>query len=815
MKKPTSNPATLRRGHPPDAMRPLVGEAELQVRSGYAAAAFLAMSVFYFLPAFLPGRGIFGTDYLAATYIFHEFIGQRFAAGELPKWVPYVFGGLPLFANPGSAFHPVHIIGDLFLPTGRVLAFVFVVQTWFGGVGMFLLARELRCRPWIAFLAGLAFQFTGITLSWVYAGHDGRMMVATMAPLFLFFIHRGVRSASLAPFAGAAAALALALLSFQIQNAYYLLLAGAVWGVFCIWNMRDGRTPVVHGRLLAMGLGSVAMAFLIAAVNFLPFLGFVPESPRGDPEGRGYEYSVSFSMPPSDLISLAVPEQSGATVYEIDRWTGNPVRPLFPEYDGPNPMKLHTEYVGALVVLLLGLGVIYARRDRHWLFFAGLALFFITMALGGHTPIYRLYYEVLPGLKRFRAPDLAFYVVAVSLVAMAALTLERIARLRESAATTWPPRGEATAPLRPLGWVVLGVFCAVLLGGLAAGAAGAPASGEPARAAGWWRFALFVGATGGLLWAWAAHRVTSLALALALAVITTADLWIVGQRFFQTAPPATTIFAPDDVAAWLARQPEPARVWNFPGAPHRGRDDSYLMHFGVHQAGGEHSTPLQRWNEYVGAGEGLMPRSWANFLQQQQFLNAANVRYLLFAAELDEPWLRQVYRGTTAIVYENIGALPRAYLVPEAVTIADGQALPAMQTPGWDPRRTAFVTSPQPLALPAGPMQGDAQIVKYESDRVVVQASTDRAALLVLADNMYPGWTATLNGESVEVLRTNHTFRGVVVPRGEHVVEFSFRPRELYLGFYLYLAGWTLLLAYAAVYVVRKRSRATTALQPV
>jgi hypothetical protein len=796
MTKPASPP---RRPQTPAGVEP-----ELPIRFGYAALAYLALSLVYFLPAFVPGRGIFGTDYLAATYVFHDFVAQRLSDGSLPKWVPYVFGGLPMFANPGSTFHPVHMAGDFLLPTGRILPFVFVVQFWLAGIGMFLLARELRCRPWIAFVAGLAFQFTGITLSWVYAGHDGRIMVATVAPLFLFFIHRGVRSAALPAFAGAAGTLALALLSFQIQNAYYLLLTGAIWAVFCLVRFRAGRAAPVHGRVLAMGLGAVAFAFLIAAVNFLPFLGFVPESPRGDPEGRGYEYSVSFSMPPADLISMAVPEQSGATVYAIDRWTGNAVRPLFPEYDGPNPMKLHTEYVGALVILLLVLGAFYARRDPYWLFFGGLALFAVTLALGGHTPLYRLYYEVLPGIKRFRAPDLAYYVVAVSVVAMAAVTLERIAALRD-AARARGARITDVAALDRMPWIIGGVLAVVVLGALVA-ATGEPAAfQEPARAGGWWRFALFAAAAGGLLWAWTQNRLTSVAVALALSLVTVADLWIVGKRFFQTAPPAEQIFAPDDVAAFLMRQPQPDRVWNFVGAPHRGRDDSYLMHFGIQLAGGEHSTPLQRWNEYVGAGEGVIPRTWANLLQHRQMLNAANVRYLLIAAELDEPWLREVFRGSTALVYENVDALPRAYLAANAVPVGEGEGLAAMTSVDWDPLQTAFVETAPGTQLPSGAGAGSAEVVAYEPDRVVVRTRADGPALLVLADNYYPGWQATVGGAAAEVMRTNHTFRGVVVPAGEQTVEFLFRPQPLYTGFYLYLGGWLTLLLYAGFLAARRR----------
>src|SRR5690606_31846584 len=108
-----------------------------------------------------------------------------------------------------------------------------------------------------------------------------------------------------------------------------------------------------------------------AAVNFLPFLDYIGESPRGGSEGRGYEYSISYSMPEAEILSLAIPEQAGVTV--ADQRTG---APLFPPYVGENGFKLHTEYVGVVVVLLVAIGGYFSRRNRNWWFFAGLSLFF-------------------------------------------------------------------------------------------------------------------------------------------------------------------------------------------------------------------------------------------------------------------------------------------------------------------------------------------------------------------------------------------------------------------------------------------------------
>jgi hypothetical protein len=805
--RPAATPASGAGAAPP------AGEPALQL--GRATAIYLGLAILYFLPAFMPGRQVYGTDYLAGGYPFYSFISSRLAEGALPTWVPYVFGGLPLSANPGSTYYPIHMLFDLLLPIDRVLAGVFVFQFWVAGVGMYLLCRELGCRGWVGFLTGLAFQFTGVTASWVYAGHDGRIIVVTWAPMVLYLLHRGIRTGRVAPFAGVAAALGMEFLSFQIQNSYYVLLTSLIWAVFCLVHLGVVRQPARLARTVALGLGAVALAFALAAIDFVPFLSYVPQSPRAGPGGRGYEFSTSYSMPPAGIIGMAVPEHVGSSVADPETGT-----PMFPSYRVEGGFRLHTEYVGAVVLVLLAAGAMVARR-RYWWFFGGLSLFALTMALGGNTPLYRLYYAVLPGLKQFRAPDLIYFVIALSLCVMAGLTLERLAELREGARdrrATQPP----DAALGRLLWAVVGVAGVALLGAMAAGAGSDPEGG--ARAAGWVRFAFFAAAAGGVLVAWSREWLKTTAAVWILAAITVADLWIIDRKFFHTYPAAEVAFAPDDVVDFLRAQPGPARVWTFPvpqqyrsGGPYGG---DYPMVFKIEQLGGEHPNPLKRYTEYLGAGEQSMidwhnllasarvaqtPQGEAIVLGPNAFLDAAGVRYLVSMAPFNDPALRLVHQGS-ALIYENTRALPRAYLAPAVTRVAPERTLAAMGE-GWDPRQTAFLADTATVTLPAGPLQGDARVVRHEPDRVEVRARASRTALLVLADNYYPGWRATVDGREATVYLANHTFRGVVVPAGEHTVVFTFEPGDLRTGLFVSLSVAALLAAFGAYLLVAARRR--------
>jgi len=791
-------------------------EPELEISFKLAAGIFFGLALVYFAPAFFPGRGIFGTDYLAGGYQFMEFLSNQLRSGVIPKWVPYVYGGVPLHANPGSTYYPTRLLLMFVLPDSRIFPALLLTQFAIGGTGMYLLARELGVRSWIAFVSGLSFMFTGIIMSGVYSGHDGRIIVATFSPLVFFCIHRGMRTGRVAPFAGLAATLGFSLLCFQIQSNYYLLLAAAAWTLFCAWQFRESGWPKIVARM-GMALAAVAFAFALAAVNFLPFLDYVAESPRGAAGGRGYEYATSFSMPPAEISGLAIPEQQGT----------------LGTYHGKSFFKQHTEYVGALVIGMLLLGVYFSRRSRYWAFFAGTALLALSMSLGGYTRLYRLYFNYLPGVNKFRAPSISFFLVSMSLIIMAALTLEALAKIREKA-----PEEEKAAKRAAKGakirtdsdlarYMSIGLVALGALMLLVSQTIPSPLG----EATGWIRFGLFLMIVGWLLWRWLADRLSSRTLALILAVVVLTDQWIVTRKFFQTVPPPDEVYAPDDVVQFLRSQQGDGRVWVFPfggQAVYHGVDQvgdnriplrNYLMHFGFEQAGGEHGNQLERFNKFAGSGERVYV-DWHNFTGWPAFMSAANIRYIVSGLELQmydstgsvaNP-IEEVFRGSTAIVYRNNLALPRAYLVSEARVIPNtDSALSFMKARGWNPRNVAVVDRSTGMTFPATPLNGTAAIVERNPDKVVVRTTANRPALLVLADVYAHGWKAWVDDKPTPIAIANVAFRGIPVGEGTHTVKFEFDPDALRTGRTISLVLFILLVAYGVWWIMSWRRNRTEA----
>lgn len=181
-----------------------------------------------------------------------------------------------------------------------------------------------------------------------------------------------------------------------------------------------------------------------------------------------------------------------------------------------------------------------------------------------------------------------------------------------------------------------------------------------------------------------------------------------------------------------------------------------------------------------------------------------------------------VYRDPDVTIYENLDALPRAYVVARAHGVADtGDALAMIDNPDWDPRREVLleagarsesgnsaIDGSLPTsgdAAPRRPASESARVTEYTSRRVVVEADLANAGYLVLLDSYYPGWRATVDGIPAEILRANVLFRAVQLDAGRHTVIFEYAPMILRLGAIISALTFVGAIAFGAASVGRHR----------
>jgi hypothetical protein len=166
---------------------------------------------------------------------------------------------------------------------------------------------------------------------------------------------------------------------------------------------------------------------------------------------------------------------------------------------------------------------------------------------------------------------------------------------------------------------------------------------------------------------------------------------------------------------------------------------------------------------------------------------------------------RLVHSGDVKI-YDNLGVLPRAFVVPNAVVIPDdAPARAALADPNFDPASTVILAS-VPISSPIRHSAFDIRpttITAYTPELIRLTASGP--GYLLLTDAHYPGWAAAVDGAPAPILRADIMFRAVALPPGAHTVEFRFEPLSVKVGLWISGIAWAAALVALIVFSLQNK----------
>lgn len=770
-------------------------------RAGLLALAIFCAAALTLCWPMLSGQFIGGpgSDQYVAGYGFRQFAADYWRTHHaIPLWNPYIFGGLPFVGGMhGDVFYPTAWLRWI-LPTGTAMNLGFALHIVLAGVAMYALLRAFRLGWAAAVTGGVAYELTGLVASMVSPGHDGKLFVSALAPLLFLALLRAVRHRSMAGYGATALIVGLALHGHP-QMSYYLLVAAAIWALYLVFWDDAGPKGVERYRTIGFGLGAVALGMAIYAIQAMPFAAYIPFSPRaeGGPSS-GWEYATGFAFPPSEVFSTFYPEING----------------ILDSYTGGNGLKHHTEYLGLLVILLAICGLGGRERRKERLVLGGIALLFLFVAFGGHTPFYRLWYEVMPKMKQVRAAGMAFYLTALPICVYAGFGAERLLR------------GEIQARRMLLG---AGIFAAVGLlgaGGALTGLAMATAHPQLVDRVvqnaleiqqGGFRVLVIALLGGAVLFAIASSRLRGPLAAAALITVVVADLWSVERRFFVFAGTAAELFGDDQLTTEIKKAPLPFRVWDPKGgyAELEVYPGSWLMGAGVPQLLGYHGNELRNFDELLGE-----KNIWKNQVSSV-LLQLFAVRYVTLAQRMDLPGFHQVTGrvattpGQSATLYEADTMPPYVRLMAGAVKVPEAHVSGVVLNPQFPALSVAVYgdsapVTPGALTRVPEPPAATARLTAWEPGRirVAIEGRDERPLYLLVGENWYKDWRATVDGVAAPAIRAQHTLLSVVVPPGAREVVFEFTSPEYTKGRMITLLALLVAVGLMVAPRLRPRSRA-------
>ncbi|MBN1889837.1 MAG: YfhO family protein [Thermoflexales bacterium] len=706
--------------------------------------------------------------------------------GQLPLWNPYLFSGVPFAANPQPMlFYPFTYLG-LFLPLARAMALTLAIHAWLGGMGAYGWLRSLGATHGGALLAGLAFAFTGAFSLRVGVGHYGIALQLAWWPLSFWALHNAFARGSWRRAVLSGIPLALGLLSGHSATCLLLYVALGLYTAFVAglvyWQNKQWRAA---GRVLGLGAAAVGTSLALAAVQYLPLFTFSQLSVRT--ASPSLDFSSRFSMPFGHLIALLVPN-----------FFGEVIRTGYWSVEGYAEMSY---YVGVLVFFLAVCGLrlvlsspesrpaqtsevletsevlslpssfetVPSSTDKHrLLFFLALALGAVLLQLGPDGVLFVLFYRFVPGFALTRAPGRAGLIYLFAMITVAGLSWSQLERASQ-------------ARLQSL----LGLFDRRFVGLVSALGVGAMvvafmfyAAARPDGPAWTWhmadqlaRFLVLFWGVMALLAAWRGGRLSRPALNGLALLLVILDLWSYGLRGIR---PVSDDLAPtwSNVASFMQDKLD----YRVTSGEYQLFEHNGALGWRVRSPLGYDPLALARYQALLDSAPDYSDRVY----------DLLNVRYIVSPHGIHSDWpgLHLSFDGYGLKVYRRSSALPRAWIVHDAIVEPDDQkALGMLHAEQFGISRTVTLLAAPPCEIePAQSAEETAQVVGESPNHLELSTHLASAGLLVLSEVYYPGWQASVDGQPAQVLRADTTLRAVCLPAGSHSVRLDFWPRDLLAG---------------------------------
>ncbi|MCP4706069.1 MAG: YfhO family protein [candidate division Zixibacteria bacterium] len=520
----------------------------------------------------------------------------------------------------------------------------------------------------------------------------------------------------------------------------------------------------------------MVIGLLISAIQFYPGYVYTTEySPRADTK-RGYEWATSWSMNAEEAFSQVVPEFSGTNEGE-----GN-------YYWGKNAFKDNSEYLGVIPIFLAFIGLFFGRRKKA-IFFGALAAFMFIYALGGSTPLFKLFYYVIPKVKSLRAPSTIMFVTLFSISLLAGMGLQFIIdKSRQLSADKLkkfkiyligvPSFILLLALLfSAAGESMLSFYCSIFYGGIESELIGQgnytkwnlAMMNLPNITSGFWMIFLFLALVSGTIMLYL-RKSFGVIILLLIPLLIMIDGIRFDSRFISTYD-HTREFSPNALTDYIKTLPGKFRVANF-----RVLSQNMLPYHGIEVVTGYHGNQL-RWYDDLLGGPGSR-----NF-QNPNFLNLVGAKYLLAPNNAGIPLdyfgqdsLKVDREFGNVALFRNDNALPRAFFVNNYQVIADRQDIYPLVLSGNENLKSKVLLEEKP-SIEIGLSDTTHKAISidvYSADSILISVNNDSNSLLVLTDNYYRFWEAWVDGNKTKILRANGSFRAVPVPAGSQKILFKY-----------------------------------------
>ena len=781
---------------------------------------FVGISFAYFFPADIEGRILYRHDSSAVRGVGQEAHEYEERTGKVTRWTNALFGGMPTYQTAPSynSTRPLNTAikaYHLWLPENVWYVFVYLL-------GFYILLRAFDFRWYLATLGAIIWAFSSYFFIIIAAGHIWKVMALAYLPPMIAGIVLAYRGKYLSGLVVTAVFAAFEINANHVQMTYYYLF---VIAALVIAYMIEGIRQKNYRHLLKATAACVVAALIAVCLNISNLYHtwqYSKESMRSASElvkknadnqtssGLDRDYITQWSYGIGETWTLLVPNTKGGASMSLSQSEKAmehaqsdfmPIYQQLGQYWGEQPGTSGPVYVGAFVLMLFILGLLIVKGPMKWALLAATILSILLSWGKNFMGFTDFFLDYVPMYAKFRTVASILVIAEFTIPLLAMLALKE---LMDKPELLKPRMKYVGISFLLTGGIALlfAVMPSMFFDSFISSSELRAIQSLPAEyiqplvanltemrkavftADAMRSFYIILVGTGVLLGVVFGKLKKEYAVGIIL-VLCLVDLWTVNKRYLnddmfvpeaeREAPQAKT--QTDELI--LRDQSLDYRVLNLASNTFNENETSYY-HKSI---GGYHAAKLRRYQEMIEqyispemqALFGAVSKAGGDMTQVNgdsiyPVLNMLNTKYFIFPLE-----------GGQTVPIQNPYVYGNAWLVDKLSYVSNANE--EMDAVGKiDLRHEAVADAKFKEQLGEAVVQDTAstvQITGYEPNRLNYEVNSGKGGVLVFSEIYYPGWTATVDGEPVELGRVNYILRAMNIKPGKHQVELAFFPKTV------------------------------------
>ena len=813
---------------------------------------FAVISFAYFFPADIEGKILYRHDSSAGVGAGQEQSQYKERTGKMTRWTNSLFSGMPTYQMAPSyqSMKPLNQAVKayhLWLPENVWYVFVYLL-------GFYILMRAFDFRRWMAALGAIVWAFSSYFFIIIAAGHIWKVWALAYLPPMIAGIVLAYRGKYLWGLLVTAIFAAFEVNANHVQMTYYFLFPILFMVIaYLVEAIREKKMAHFLKATVVCAVGAL-IGIMLNISNLYHTWQYGQESMRGKSElvkknsanqtnsGLERDYITQWSYGIGETWTLLVPNtKGGASVPLSESKTAmSKADPQFEQiyqqlgqYWGDQPMTSGPVYVGAFVLMLFILGLFIVKGPMKWALLAATILSIMLSWGKNFMPLTDFFIDYVPMYSKFRTVASILVIAEFTIPLLAMLALKewvygtrgenggsKFFTLHSSLLISFALTGGIALLFALMPGLFFGSFVSVqeaqALQQLPQEYVGPIMNNltEMRKAvftADAWRSFIIIAIGTLCLSLYKSKKLRKEYMLGAVIVLCLIDMWQVNKRYLNNDMfvPKSEREAPQQLTKtdeFILQDKSDCgnyRVLNLSKSTFNENETSYY-HKSI---GGYHAAKLRRYQELVDAYiapemEGVMKavaeaEGDMTVIKGDSIwpvLNMLNMRYIIMPLQNGE-----------TVPLKNQYALGNAWFVDKLTYVDNAnQELDALAK--MDIRHEAVADKKFQEQLGQAVAQdfntSSVTLTAYEPNELKYDVNSSKGGVLVFSEIYYPGWTATVDGQPVEVGRVNYVLRALQLKPGKHQVVLQFFPKSVdttetiaYIGYFLLLLA-VLLVAY-------------------